>query len=159
MSNTHSRTAPMELDEPVLYYDKLILKLEEIDNATGATVMSCYIAYDHEESEYFVCGKRGHALAEDFKFYCGKKSHMIEFLKYVIGDTSAVVPSSKINHILYNYKHLDLNGDEEHTKDYIDYDVLALQEDRNSELSGYDGVEFDKKWLSPLLKMLKNTRY
>ena len=83
MSNTHSRPIPMETDEPVLCYDKLILKLEEIDNHTGNCVMTCYIAYDHEESEYYVCGKRrDNEMAEDFKFYCEKKSHMIKFLKY-----------------------------------------------------------------------------
>ena len=159
MANTHSRPIPMETDESVLCYDKLILKLEEIDNAKGDLVMSCYIAYDHEESEYYVCGKRGHELAEDFKFYCEKKSHMMNFLKYLIGDNTATPPSSKINHILYNYKNLDLDGEEEHAKEYIDYYVFEEQEDRNSELSGYDGVQFDEKWLSPLLKMLKNLRY
>ena len=159
MTNTHSRPAPMEIEEPVLCYDKLILKLEEIDTATKHIEIVCYIAYDHEESEYYVCGKRGLAMAEDFKFYCKKKSHIISFLKYVIGDTTATPPSSKINHILYNYKNLDLDGEEEHVKEFIDYHVLKEQEDRNCELAGYDGEQFSERWLSPLLKMLKNLRY
>ena len=160
MSNTHSRPAQMEIEEPVLCYDKLILKLEEIDDQTGRRVMTCYIAYDHEESEYYVCGKRmENPMVEDFKFYCEKKSHMIDFLQYLMGDTSTAASNSKINHILYNYKNLDLYGEEEHPIEYIDYYVFEEQEDVNSELSGYDGVQFDKKWLSPLLKMLKNLRY
>jgi hypothetical protein len=164
MTNMHSRQKPIELgyDENILCYDNLILKLEEVNVETDEVLTSCYVAYDHNESEYYVCGKRGgvkDTLSEYFKFYCKKKRHMVEFLNYVLGDSSLCEPKSRINHILYNYKNLDLNGDEEHNKDFIDYYVFEEQEDANSELSGYNRVRFDKKWLLPLLKMLKNLRY
>ena len=161
----HSRQiqSKFENDENVLCYDNLVLKLEEVDSDLDKRVLtSCYVAYDHNESEYYVCGKkhgkRGGVGWEDFKFYCKKRKHMVEFLRYIIGDLS-VSTSPKINHILYNYKNLDLNGEKEHNKDFIDYYVLEEQEDINSELAGYDGVRFNKRWLLPLLKMLKNIRY
>lgn len=161
MTNMHSRQiqSDFENDENVLCYDNLVLKLEEVDSDSNRILTSCYVAYDHTEAEYYVCGKKhGNAGWEDFKFYCKKKNHMVEFLRYIIGDVT-VSCAPKINHILYNYKNLDLNGDEEHSKDFIDYYVFEEQEDANSELAGYNGVRFNKRWLLPLLKMLKNLRY
>lgn len=161
MTNMHSRQTQsnFENDENVLCYDKLILKLEEVDSDSGRVLTSCYVAYDHAEAEYYVCGKKsGNMGWEDFKFYCKKKKHMMDFLKYMIGDLN-ITGAPRVNHILYNYKNLDLNGEEEHRKDFIDYYVLAEQEDETSELAGYNEMRFNKRWLLPLLKMLKNIRY
>lgn len=170
MSNTHSKQTQMipcqcqcedgaecECEWPYFeeasYSDKLVLKLEETSEETGDIQLKCYVVYDHTEDEYFICGKNqstdGLREFEDFKFYCKTRKRVTSFLKYLLSSTDA---SGKINHVLYNYKYLD-------EYDCVDYWVLEDQEDSQCELAGYDGANFSKSWLSPLLKTLKHVRY
>jgi len=145
-------------EEPVFLNDKLILKIEEVSTTSDKVSMKCFIAYDHNESEYFVCGKRSEIEycvkppgPEDFKFYCKSRNHLIEFLRYTFMD-DMTPGDSTLTHLLYNYKDLD-------TQDYVDYWTLEEQEDPNSEISGFNGATFSRSWLSPLLKTLKYVRY
>ena len=146
--------------DDLVYSDKLILKLEETysdsDNETSEVKLVCYVAYDHNEEEYFICGKRigekekeGEGEEEDFKFYCKTRKNTMSFLKYLF---SSPDETSNINHVLYNYKYLE-------DSECVDYWVLNEQEDSRCELSGYDGANYSKSWLSPLLKTLKHVRY
>ena len=128
--------------------DKLVLKLDEV-SSDSMILRTCYVVYDHTEGEYFVCGVNveiGNSN-EDFKFYCKTRKHVVAFLKYLLSAEDAT-----INHVLYNYKYLD-------ECEYVDYWMLSEQCDPNCELSGYNGADFSKSWLSPLLKTLKHVRY
>jgi hypothetical protein len=142
--------------DDLFYSDKLILKLEEIDEESDSVKLTCYVAYDHNEEEYFICGKRISDKEEgeegeegDFKFYCKTRKNTMYFLKYLF---SSPDETGNMNHVLYNYKYL-----EDH--ECVDYWVLNEQEDSRCELSGYDGARYSKSWLSPLLKTLKYVRY
>ena len=135
-----------------VYSDKLILKLEDVDVETQEVKLICYVAYDHNENEYFICGKHlrnGHSEEGDFKFYSKTRKNTTSFLKYLFSSPDG---SEEVNHVLYNYKYLE---------DYecVDYWVLYDQEDSRCELSGYDGARFSRSWLSPLLRTLKYVRY
>jgi hypothetical protein len=137
--------------------DKLILKLEEVSKTTGDVIMKCFVAYDHNESEYFVCGKSQIAdefdsrVPEDFNFYCKSRKNLTLFLRYTLSD-EACTADTTLNHVLYNYKDLE-------EQDYVDYWMLEDQEDSNSEISGFNDATFSRSWLTPLLKTLKYVRY
>lgn len=135
------------------YSDKLVLKLEEIDVDTQRLRVKCFVVYDQTEREYFICGKaqklEDQEEPEDFKFYCKKRKHVIEFLNYIFQSPEK---TENLNHVLYNFKYLD-------EYDCVDFWVLEDQENASCELTGYDGADFNKSWLSPLLKTLKHVRY
>ena len=155
MSNTQSKQPLVE--DFVFFKDKLVLKIEEVSAFTDDVLMKCFVVYDHNEHEYFVCGKRqkvkfsANPGPEDFKFYCESRENVIAFLRYTFMD-DMTPGDSTLTHVLYNFKHLD-------EQDYVDYWTLEAQEDPNLAISGFNGATFSKKWLSPLLKMLKYVRY
>ena len=162
MSNTQSKQTEQLvvddfLEDPVFLNDKLVLKIEEVCAFTDDILMKCNVVYDHNESEFFVCGKRREVEfyakpgPEDFKFYCESRNNLIAFLRYTFMD-DMTPGDSTLSHVLYNFKNLD-------EQDYVDYWTLEDQEDSNSEISGFNGSTFSRKWLSPLLKMLKYVRY
>lgn len=162
-----------DYDEAPNSYDKLILKLEEVDSESGSIKTSCYVAYHHTEKEYFVCGKYENE-EEDFKFYCKSRKTLIEFLRYSLGCAMGNV-NARVNNVLYNHKDLFWccdtnklnreNGDDLDKYCYLDYDSLRRREryrekgEECVEIAGYDGVVFKTKWVSRLLKMLKQIRY
>jgi len=159
MSNTQSKQVQMiecyDEHEYVgdTYSDKLVLKLEEVDVGTGEIRFKCFVAYDHNEGEYFICGKsmtlEDDREPEDFKFYCKSRKNTMSFLKYLFQCPQG---TEQMNHVLFNYKYL---GDYE----CVDYWVLEEHEDALCELAGFDGATYNKSWLSPLLKTLKYVRY
>lgn len=172
MSNIHSKLITQNTQKTFadhLTYDKLVLKLEEVDTDTGDIDMSCFIAYDQNDEEYYICGKRhvpenkaNGMYSEDFKFYCKSSKQLFRFLEYIID-----YKLNKVNHILYNFKELDLHDvtTEEKYKvgdidqDYVDYYVLQEGLDIGCEITGYDEATYDRGWLKPVLKMLKYVRY
>jgi len=155
MSNTQSKQIKQTFDdtEDDVFFcrDKLILTLEEVSKTTDDVLMKCYVAYDHNESEYFVCGKRQGDGFEDFKFYCKSRKDLTAFLRYTLSDESTTGDTT-LSHVLYSYKDLC-------EQYYVDYWVLYDQEDTNTEISGFNDATFSRNWLSPLLKMLKYVRY
>ena len=141
--------------------DRLVLCFEEIECDTGDLDMECFVLYDPEDKEYFICGKRNDVCKDDyietefmdFKFFCKSKREVVMFLKSIM-DTN----NNKINHVLYNYKDIFYN-DNRDEYEYLDYDVLSENKAKMKELCAYDRAIFKKFHVINLLKMLKHVRY
>ena len=158
MSNSHSKMSEVKYfehdddDYDYVTNDKLVLCFEEIDVDTKKMDMVCYVLYDQNEHEYYICGKRQSGY-NDFKFFCKSKRNVIRMLKNIMD-----FKHNEINHVLYNYNDvfLDEYGVE---YEYIDYYTLWDTKQTCKEISAFDNVTYNESNIKSLLSVIKNVRY
>ena len=127
--------------------DCLVLKLEEFDTTLKEIDTTVYILYDKNEDKYVIRGQR--RRTEDhqscsYSFDCEFAEDLAVFLKYLICKTNTV------NEVLYNYDNLPGTSNE------ITFEFLKEHDNRNYEISGYNGFTLKRNRLIRNLRMLRN---
>ena len=126
--------------------DCLVLKLEEIEKASGLLDTSVFIFYDQKEEKYVIRGRRRNMPNNEactYSYDCVSIHDMVEFLSYIISK------KYRTNEILYNYDNLHDNSNE------VTFEFLLEQENKDYEISGYDNNKPTEKRFYKLLRMLK----
>jgi hypothetical protein len=127
--------------------DCLVLKLEEFDTTLKQLDTTVYILYDKNEDKYVIRGQRRRTEDQQsctYSFNCEFAEDLVDFLKYLI------CPSNTVSEVLYNYDNLPGISDE------ITFEFLKEHDDRNYEISGYNGFKLKRKRLVRNLRMLRN---
>jgi hypothetical protein len=127
--------------------DCLVLKLQEYGVTLEHIDTTVYILYDVNEGKYVVRGQRRCTPTHQsctYSFDCEFAEDLVDFLRYLICKTNTV------NEVLYNYDNLPYNSNE------ITYEFLKAHDDRNYEISGYNGYKLKKNRLLRNLRMLRN---
>jgi hypothetical protein len=127
--------------------DCLVLKLEEFDTTLKEIDTTVYILYDKKEHKYVIRGQRRRTPYQQsctYSFNCEFAEDLVVFLKYLI------CKSNTVNEVLYNYDNLPGSSEE------ITFEFLKQHDDRNYEISGYNGFKFKRNRIVRILRMLRN---
>ncbi len=127
--------------------DCLVLKLEEFDTTLKEIDTTIYILYDKKEHQYVIRGQRRvtpYQQSCTYSFNCEFAEDLVVFLKYLI------CKSNTVNEVLYNYDNLPGSSEE------ITFEFLKQHDDRNYEISGYNGFKFKRNRIVRILRMLRN---
>jgi hypothetical protein len=127
--------------------DCLVLKLEEFDTTLKEIDTTVYILYDKKEHKYVIRGQRRRTPYQQsctYSFNCEFAEDLVDFLKYLI------CPSNTVNEVLYNYDNLPGTSNE------ITFEFLKEHDNRNYEISGYNGFTLKRNRLIRNLRMLRN---
>ena len=129
--------------------DKLVLFLEE--EYDGSVDMTCYVAYDHTEREYFVCGQRLDEMEytyATFHFYCKSRKSLLKYLRFIVN-----ADDSKLTYGLFNFNGI-FRG-----RESVDYNVFDSMRSNFNEVAVYNRMEYDHGNMKDLLAVLKDVRY
>ena len=124
MAQAQSKMIQEEYSESE-YNDYLVLYIEEGDVETNETDMSCFVMYDDTEKEYLLVGLRKSTptTGEQYKFYCKKRKNVLNYLN------SVFFPLNETKVILYNFKNLNLDFDNE-----SEFEQLQQNIEKNKEI-------------------------
>jgi hypothetical protein len=129
--------------------DKLFLFLEE--EYDGSVDMTCYVAYDHTEKEYFICGQRLDDLKNKysiFHFYCKSRKSLLKYLRFIVNAEDSI-----LTYGLFNFNNI-FQG-----REYVDYSVLNSMRSDWNEVAVYNRMEYEHKVMKDLLAVLRDVRY
>jgi hypothetical protein len=142
-------------EEEYVKRDRLVFYIQEdFTNCITDKVETdtkCYVLYDENEDEYFICGSRVKTKEveySDFKFYCKSKETVVEYLAFLLNPVD-----SNVSYGLYNFPDLFVNND------VVDYQTLEYQRQDENEIALYLEMTFRRRPILSLLKMLKEIRY
>ena len=127
--------------------DCLVLKIEERNPRSGELDMTVYIIYDKKEHNYVVRGKRSvinNIGACTYSFVCNDHIDLADFLSFVI------CKENLWTYVLYNYDNLPYDSND------ITYEFLKEYESNVYELTGYNNLDYSRKELCSILRMLRN---
>jgi hypothetical protein len=127
--------------------DCLVFKFEEIDVDTDKLDTTIYVLYDKKDHQYLVRGQRRVTSRHNscsYSFVCEYAHELADFLQYIICEDNTV------NEILYNYDNLPCDSND------LTFEFLSEYDDRDYEISGYDGQKMTRKRLLRNLRMLRN---
>ena len=136
--------------------DRLVLYVEEqfSEDHEDNNEMCCYIVYNEDEKEFFICGKKNGEY-EDFKFYCKTIKDVNEFLDILFDNeqyNSNYFQTKNV--VLYNFSNV-FDGCE-----YLDYNALYEKSLENgNELVVYNDINDSSERISRFLKLLRKVRY
>lgn len=135
------------MDTTTVVNDCLVLKIEERDSVTNVLDTTIYVIYDKREHNYVVRGKRcdyKNVEACTYSFVCNYARDLADFLSFVM------CKSSLWTYVLYNYDNLSYDSNE------ITYEFLNEYDSKEYELAGYNNLEYSRKSLCKVLRMLRN---
>lgn len=126
--------------------DCLVLKIEEFDDETYEEITNIFVLYDQKLEKFIL---RGSYISKTVKcvpysFMADNASDLADFISF------AMDKMNKKSYILYNYDNLPETSDE------ITYEFLSNWESREYEISGYNGLRGNNKYLVKCLRMLRN---
>ena len=127
--------------------DCLVLKIEERDAVSGELDATIYVIYDKKERNYVVRGKRRATETADsctYSFVCKDHRDLADFLSFV------VCKENLWTYVLYNYDNLSYDSNN------ITYEFLNENESNVYELTGYNNLDYSRKGLCSILRMLRN---
>ena len=127
--------------------DCLVLKIEEYDSETYELDTTVFLLYDKKEHHYVIRGKR--AVTErhdscDYSFVCNDYRDLVYFLEFVI------CKQNLWTYVLYNYDNLPYDSND------LTYEFLIENDSSVYELTGYNNLDYSRKGLCSILRMLRN---
>ena len=127
--------------------DCLVLKIEERETDVEILDTTIYVIYDKKERNYVVRGKRRATEIADsctYSFVCKDHRDLADFLSFV------VCKENLWTYVLYNYDNLPYDSND------ITYEFLKEYESNVYELTGYNNLDYSRKGLCSILRMLRN---
>ena len=127
--------------------DCLVLKIEERETDVEILDTTIYVIYDKKERNYVVRGKRrvtNNIDACTYSFVCKDHRDLADFLSFVI------CKENLWTYVLYNYDNLSYDSND------ITYEFLKEYESNVYELTGYNNLDYSRKGLCSILRMLRN---
>ena len=127
--------------------DCLVLKIEERETDVEILDTTIYVIYDKKERNYVVRGKRrvtNNIDACTYSFVCKDHRDLADFLSFVI------CKENLWTYVLYNYDNLPYDSND------ITYEFLKEYESNVYELTGYNNLDYSRKGLCSILRMLRN---
>ena len=127
--------------------DCLVLKIEERETDVEILDTTIYVIYDKKERNYVVRGKRRATKIVDsctYSFVCKDHRDLADFLSFVI------CKENLWTYVLYNYDNLPYESND------ITYEFLKEYESNVYELTGYNNLNYSRKGLCSILRMLRN---
>jgi hypothetical protein len=127
--------------------DCLVLKIEERETDVELLDTTIYVIYDKKERNYVVRGKRRVINDIDsctYSFVCKDHRDLADFLSFV------VCKENLWTYVLYNYDNLPYDSND------ITYEFLKEYESNVYELTGYNNLDYSRKGLCSILRMLRN---
>ena len=127
--------------------DCLVLKIEERETDVELLDTTIYVIYDKKERNYVVRGKRrvtNNIDACTYSFMCKDHRDLADFLSFVI------CKENLWTYVLYNYDNLPYDSND------ITYEFLKEYESNVYELTGYNNLDYNRKRLGSILRMLRN---
>ena len=127
--------------------DCLVLKIEERNPTSGELDMTVYIIYDKKDHNYVVRGKRSvvnNIGACTYSFVCNDHIDLADFLSFVI------CKKNLWTYVLYNYDNLPYDSND------LTYEFLIENDSSVYELTGYNNLDYSRKGLCSILRMLRN---
>ena len=127
--------------------DCLVLKIEERETDVEILDTTIYVIYDKKERNYVVRGKRrvtNNIDACTYSFMCKDHRDLADFLSFVI------CKENLWTYVLYNYDNLPYDSND------ITYEFLKEYESNVYELTGYNNLDYSRKGLCSILRMLRN---
>lgn len=127
--------------------DCLVLKIEERETDVELLDTTIYVIYDKKERNYVVRGKRRVINDIDsctYSFVCKDHRDLADFLSFVI------CKENLWTYVLYNYDNLSYDSND------ITYEFLKEYESNVYELTGYNNLDYSRKGLCSILRMLRN---
>ena len=127
--------------------DCLVLKIEERETDVELLDTTIYVIYDKREHNYVVRGKR--RVTKDieswtYSFVCNDYKDLADFLSFVL------CKYNLLTYVLYNYDNLPYDSND------ITYEFLKEYESNVYELVGYNNLDYSRKRLYSILRMLRN---
>jgi hypothetical protein len=133
--------------EPTTVTDCLVLKIEERETDVEILDTTIYVIYDKRDRNYVVRGKRRATEIADsctYSFVCKDHRDLADFLSFV------VCKENSWTYVLYNYDNLPYDSND------ITYEFLKEYESNVYELTGYNNLDYSRKGLCSILRMLRN---
>ena len=133
--------------ETTIVTDCLVLKIDEHDAVSGELDTTVYVIYDKKERNYVIRGKRrvtNNIDACTYSFVCRDHRDLADFLSFVI------CKENLWTYVLYNYDNLSYDSND------ITYEFLNENESNVYELTGYNNLDYSRKGLCSILRMLRN---
>ena len=133
--------------EPTTVTDCLVLKIEERETDVEILDTTIYVIYDKRERNYVIRGKRrvtNNIDACTYSFVCKDHRDLADFLTFV------VCKENLWTYVLYNYDNLPYDSND------ITYEFLKEYESNVYELTGYNNLDYSRKGLCSILRMLRN---
>ena len=127
--------------------DCLVLKIEERETDVELLDTTIYVIYDKKERNYVVRGNRRVINDIDsctYSFVCKDHRDLADFLSFV------VCKENLWTYVLYNYDNLPYDSND------ITYEFLKEYESNVYELTGYNNLDYSRKGLCSILRMLRN---
>ena len=127
--------------------DCLVLKIEERETDVEILDTTIYVIYDKRERNYVIRGKRrvtNNIDACTYSFVCKDHRDLADFLSFV------VCKENLWTYVLYNYDNLPYDSND------ITYEFLKEYESNVYELTGYNNLDYSRKGLCSILRMLRN---
>ena len=127
--------------------DCLVLKIEERETDVEILDTTIYVIYDKKERNYVIRGKRrvtNNIDACTYSFVCKDHRDLADFLSFV------VCKENLWTYVLYNYDNLPYDSND------ITYEFLKEYESNVYELTGYNNLDYCRKGLCSILRMLRN---
>ena len=127
--------------------DCLVLKIEERETDVELLDTTIYVIYDKKERNYVIRGKRrvtNNIDACTYSFVCKDHRDLADFLSFV------VCKENLWTYVLYNYDNLPYDSND------ITYEFLKEYESNVYELTGYNNLDYSRKGLCSILRMLRN---
>ena len=127
--------------------DCLVLKIEERETDVEILDTTIYVIYDKRERNYVIRGKRrvtNNIDACTYSFVCKDHRDLADFLSFV------VCKENLWTYVLYNYDNLSYDSND------ITYEFLNENESNVYELTGYNNLDYSRKGLCSILRMLRN---
>jgi hypothetical protein len=127
--------------------DCLVLKIEERETDVEILDTTIYVIYDKKERNYVIRGKRrvtNNIDACTYSFVCKDHRDLADFLSFV------VCKENLWTYVLYNYDNLPYDSND------ITYEFLKEYESNVYELTGYNNLDYSRKGLCSILRMLRN---
>jgi hypothetical protein len=133
--------------ETTIVNDCLVLKIEERETDVELLDTTIYVIYDKKDHNYVVRGKRRATEIADsctYSFVCNDSRDLADFLSFV------VCKNNLWTYVLYNYDNLPYDSND------ITYEFLKEYESNVYELAGYNNLDYSRKRLCSILRMLRN---
>ena len=127
--------------------DCLVLKIEERETDVEILDTTIYVIDDKRDRNYVVRGKRCATEIADsctYSFVCKDHRDLADFLSFV------VCKENLWTYVLYNYDNLPYDSND------ITYEFLKEYESNVYELTGYNNLDYSRKGLCSILRMLRN---
>ena len=127
--------------------DCLVLKIEERDADSGELDTTVYVIYDKKEHNYVIRGQRcplKYSESCTYSFVCKDHRDLADFLSFII------YKENLWTYVLYNYDNLPYDSND------LTYDFLIENDSSVYELTGYNNLDYSRKGLCSILRMLRN---